>query len=458
MSSKAQTSGGLKEGVDGSQNATLEKDSESKAEATPDLVHITYMTGWRLHAATFGLSNHSLKAVRYLRQETADALLSIDIYHLLGGLWGGSNADTTPLRLRRIDTSRFSVPMGAAAFAILLVAMPARLGHEPAAVISRDIPGRNISSLQTLKRIDLGGAVLLLGTTILLSTALQQAAEGYSFTSATVLPLLIISAALCVVFLVWQRHVTLKTTSPEPIFPWRFVKNRLMMGMLIISFLSGNVLVSAVVQIPQRFMTVNGKSAIAAGVRLLPWAILTPAGSTLGAVLMGRPKIPPIYLLILGSALELAGVVGLSQTSSSLPIRSSQYGFQVLGGAGVGVCSVALAMLVPYVTEKRDLAVGTGAVTQFRILGGVIGLSIVTSVSLRSIRENLSSVVPPLQVETLLDRTDTIQLLQGATRKAVREIFGNGYNLQMTILIGFAAAQSLGIVLMWRRKSIVVSS
>ncbi|KAL9115407.1 MAG: hypothetical protein Q9227_000728 [Pyrenula ochraceoflavens] len=215
---------------------------------------------------------------------------------------------------------------------------------------------------------------------------------------------------------------------------------------------------AAVVQISQRFVIVNGDSALVAGARLLPWAILTPGGSTLGAILMGKPKVPPIYLLVLGSLLEIAGVVGLSKTSTSLQISSSQYGFQIMGGAGIGICSVALAMLVPYVTEKKDLAVGTGAVTQFRILGGVIGLSIVTSVSTRVIRHDLLDFLPQPQADRLLDRTETIQYLHGAVRSAVRETFGRGYNLQMTILIGFAVAQIPATLLMWRRKQIVVSS
>lgn len=121
------------------------------------------------------------------------------------------------------------------------------------------------------------------------------------------------------------------------------------------AFFSGSILTTLIVQIPQRFMTVNGLSPLAAGSRLLPFAALVPGGSTLAAIAMGRMKLPPTYILLAGSIFETAGVVGLSKSSTQPAISASQYGFQILAGAGVGCFNVALALLVPYVTEKRDL-------------------------------------------------------------------------------------------------------
>lgn len=121
------------------------------------------------------------------------------------------------------------------------------------------------------------------------------------------------------------------------------------------SFFTGCVLMATIVQIPQRLTTVNGSSPLAAGTRMLPFAALIPAGSTIGAIMMGRMKIPPFYLVMLSVVLEIAGVVGLSQASTSFHIHPSQYGFQILVGLGCGISNVALGMLVPYVVDNKDL-------------------------------------------------------------------------------------------------------
>lgn len=88
-------------------------------------------------------------------------------------------------------------------------------------------------SLQSLNRVDGLGAMLLLGAGVLLITALQQAADGKSFAATVVLPLLVISGVMWVAFVVWSWFVTTKRTLPEPIFPWRFIKSRVCIGLVL---------------------------------------------------------------------------------------------------------------------------------------------------------------------------------------------------------------------------------
>lgn len=102
------------------------------------------------------------------------------------------------------------------------------------------------------------------------------------------------------------------------------------------------------------------------------------------------------------------------------------------------------------------IAIGTGAVAQFRVLGGITGLSIVTCVSTPSIRRDLSHLLSASQVNTLLDRTEVLGVLPDAIKPAIRRVFGDGYNLQMTIMIGFAVAQIPATLMMWRKKPMVV--
>lgn len=168
---------------------------------------------------------------------------------------------------------------------------------------------------------------------------------------------------------------------------------------------------AVIVNLPQRFQAVNGLSPTAAGIRLLPLLLCSPFASGLSGLLVTKAKVPPAYLLILGSALQLLGV-GLTSSlpSTQQSIRPAQYGYEVLMGFGFGLGLSSLLVLVPMVVSKQDIgkvhlpmgenpaltfvtAVAMGAITQIRVLGGTVGLAIWY--------EN----APPIQT-FLLDRAD----------------------------------------------------
>jgi hypothetical protein len=222
---------------------------------------------------------------------------------------------------------------------------PAKLSVESAATNDSKI------SKESLRRIDIVGSAFLLGSCILLSTGLQQAALGYGWTSFFVLPLLLVSSPVIAAFLTWEWYVT-KREIPEPVFPWRFCQSRICLGMILNSFLSGSVLLICLVQIPQRFITVNGLSP---AVRFLAFGAFVPSGSTLGAGLMNKFKIPAAVVITIGASLQLVGAVFLSRIPTDSHLHKAQYGYQVLLGIGVGFVMVGLLLLVPFAMEKRDL-------------------------------------------------------------------------------------------------------
>lgn len=88
-------------------------------------------------------------------------------------------------------------------------------------------------SSKSVRRIDFMGAILLLGACLLVSTGLQQAALGYAWTSAYVLPLVLMTVPFLFAFLAWEWHVTTRRVHPEPVFPWRLIRSRICMGMVL---------------------------------------------------------------------------------------------------------------------------------------------------------------------------------------------------------------------------------
>lgn len=189
---------------------------------------------------------------------------------------------------------------------------------------------------------------------------------------------------------------------------------------------------------------------------------------------MGTLNVPPVFMMISGTILEVIGVTLTSRLDGSPHIVPSQYGYQILIGVGSGFVTTAAVLLIPSVLENRDLgtwrlgasmllyiayillAVGNATVAQFRVLGGALGIAIVTSAANRYVAAQLRSYFPDRIATDLLDRTDIIDKLSVDEQHIVRPIFAMGYNLQMKILIGVAAAHLVGILLLWKKSPIRV--
>ncbi|CAO2654475.1 Nn.00g112080.m01.CDS01 [Neocucurbitaria sp. VM-36] len=348
-----------------------------------------------------------------------------------------------------------NVPIGVIALLLLGLLFPYPMFNEPAAKLSTQYNSifRNI-----LTRLDMVGTILLLASCLLLTTGLQQAALGYSFSSAYVLPLLVCSGPFCAAFFTWQWFITTRRSLPEPIFPWRFCQSRVQFGTVLNSWLSGGVVSTCVFQIPQRFMTTNGLSPFSAAARLLAFGAFVPIGSGLTGILLGRLRLRPCLVIAFGACLQIIGTVLLSRSSSKFEIENAQYAYQILVGLGLGFVMPALIYVLPFTMEKRDLAVGTAAVGQFRMLGGLIAVSIGASITTRYLTRHLGEIVPPQLLYLVLERTEKIRLLEDEMALATRVVFGKAYNLQMYLATGLAVAQLPSTAMMWTKRNYTMSS
>lgn len=95
---------------------------------------------------------------------------------------------------------------------------------------SEDRKPITIFSKATLGRVDFLGATLILTATLLFVAALEEAGRKYPWKLAYVISFLSISGILWILFLAWERKVSLASTVQEPVFPWRFVRNRTLIG------------------------------------------------------------------------------------------------------------------------------------------------------------------------------------------------------------------------------------
>lgn len=105
--------------------------------------------------------------------------------------------------------------------------------------------------------------------------------------------------------------------------------------------------------IPQRFQLVYGTSGLDAGVRLIPFTITIPVGTIFASTIAGKLRVPPIYLILVGSCLQIIGFSLLGTLPATLEIPRQMYGFEFIAGWGCGMNFSLLFVMIPYVNEKR---------------------------------------------------------------------------------------------------------
>ncbi|KAJ3546062.1 hypothetical protein NM208_g2195 [Fusarium decemcellulare] len=135
------------------------------------------------------------------------------------------------------------------------------------------------------------------------------------------------------------------------------------------------------------FFQVNGSSATASGLRLLPQSVGTSISSiTCGYVMKRTGKYRTLGLVVIGCS--VFGFIGLStMTIDTSTAAALLYIFLVGAGYG-GMLSVALLATVAAVSHD-DQAVATSANYAFRSTGSTIGVTIASAVYQNLLQEGL---------------------------------------------------------------------
>ncbi|KAH8433183.1 uncharacterized protein LDX57_010816 [Aspergillus melleus] len=89
-----------------------------------------------------------------------------------------------------------------------------------------------------------------------------------------------------------------------------------------------------------------------------------------------------------------------------------------------------------------------GTVTQLRILGGALGVSICTNIlsdTLNRLRDDL----PSETMERINQDISIIQTLPAPEQTVIVASLADGYKRQLLMVLGFSAAQLMALALLW---------
>jgi EmrB/QacA subfamily drug resistance transporter len=197
-------------------------------------------------------------------------------------------------------------------------------------------------------------------------------AQDYGWTSATVLGTGLAGLALLAAFVWWELR------TPQPMLPMRFFRSRgftatsgVSVGMFFGTF--GSIFLLA-----QFFQTVQGYTALEAGLRTLPWTVMPIFIAPLAGILSDR--VGSRVLMALGLALQAGALAWLALVSEpTVPYGQLVLPF-MMAGAGMALVFAPAANAVLSSVRPQEAGQASGATNTFREIGGALGVSVLSTV------------------------------------------------------------------------------
>ncbi|KAI9039022.1 putative MFS multidrug transporter [Aspergillus affinis] len=302
--------------------------------------------------------------------------------------------------------------------------------------IMLDLPSQEDTHWKTkLQRIDFPGAIVLVGAVFSFLLGLDRG-SNVSWSLPITIISLSVSAVLFVLFLVIEIYY-----AREPFAPGHIIFDRTFFAAYCCNFFSFGGIIACLFYIPLYFQAVDGVSATASGLRLLPSILTGVSGSLFAGFLMKWTgkfywlTVTAYAFLTLGVTLIFLFSGGVVENLVAMIIGTMVQSF----GNGIGVTTTLISLISNSTPE--DQAVVTACSYLFRSLGSVIGLSLSSTVVQQVLRSRLRYALRDSEdidriVEGVRQSLDFIKTLDPAVAKVVRSCYGWATNTGFSLLIG----------------------
>jgi EmrB/QacA subfamily drug resistance transporter len=244
-----------------------------------------------------------------------------------------------------------NVPIGIA----LLPIARAKLAESHGPATRLDLPGLTLASLGLL------GIVLGVAR-----------GNDHGWTSATVLPPIVIGALLVAAFVAWEMR------APEPMLPLHLFRSRGFTMTNTASLLMFFGMFGSIFLLAQFLQVVQHYSPLEAGLRMLPWTampvLVAPVAGALSDRIGGRP------LLAVGLALQAIGLGWLAMIVSPDVAYMDQVPAFIVCGIGMSLFFAPVANVVLGSVRRDQEGIASGANNAIRELGGVFGIAVLGAV------------------------------------------------------------------------------
>src|SRR5580765_4796368 len=264
----------------------------------------------------------------------------------------------------------------------------------PVGAVALVLVHRSLKALPVTRRavrIDGVGALLLLSGLTALLIPITRVGQGSAWSEAWNLTGWAVAAALLVVFVLQQRR------HPDAIVPMALFGNRTVVACCALLFVCFFNFIAMSVLVPLRLQLSAGFSAADAALRLLPLTLAIPAAAFASGRWLSRTgRVLPAQRL--GVALVPLALIAMGFGQPTGPLATVAL---IVLGAGMGLQMPTTLITVQQSVPRAQIGTVTALTSFFRLLGGAIGIAVLSSVVLSLLRGQLPAGVTALDAEAL---------------------------------------------------------
>ncbi|KAG8863174.1 hypothetical protein FRB96_009356 [Tulasnella sp. 330] len=306
---------------------------------------------------------------------------------IVGPLLGGALTDRASWRW----CFWINLPLGAITImAVLLFLRPSRMkkGGQPSEEESLSLIGKVL-------KIDWIGSTLYFGSTTCILIALQWGGVQKPWNDKAIIILFCIGGALFITFLLWERRL-----GPKAVLPLRLFSRRTTVGAAIDAFMIMLFVMVGTYYLPLFYQSARQKTAVQAGIEVLPFMLATVFGNAVSSTLTTRTGKPWPWLF--GGPLVAAlgsGLLFWALTSTASPSLGKVVAFQIILGLGAGSSQSLIVMQAEYRDEPKLIPQVSAMINALQLFGGMIGVAISGTIFSNKLRSSLTLYAPGLSTE-----------------------------------------------------------
>ncbi len=266
------------------------------------------------------------------------------------------------------------------------------------------------STLRRKHSIDYAGAILMVSAVTALLFGVSVFGPESGWTSGKTLSTIGFALLLTILFLLQEKR------AKEPILPLELFKNHTFSLTSALGFIIGAGMFGAIIMLPLFLQVVQGDSATAAGLKLIPFMMGIVSMSILSGKLISKHGHYKRYP-VMGLAIMTVGILALSTLNETTPFWQLAI-YALLIGAGLGLSMQTIVIALQNSVEMKDLGIATSANTFFRSVGGTVGVALFGSLYASRLTINIPEGVKQLAV------TNPLALI-GATPEKFEQLKNN---------------------------------
>ncbi|KAL1683178.1 major facilitator superfamily domain-containing protein [Schizophyllum commune] len=312
------------------------------------------------------------------------------------------------------------------------------------------LPRRAHAGYRTeMKRLDVLGALFMVASIACFVLPVSLAGSYWAWNAPVTIALFVVSAVSLALYFVVEFYV-----AKEPIIPLRLMKNGGLVATWMTLFFYGMTFITYLYYIPMWSQVVDHRTAVIAGVLLIPLlGTFTSASLIFGPAMKVASRFrwrPTRTMLLIGVLVHLLGAFLIGFVFAPGRHVAAEIIVLMVYGAGCGFTIQSSFLDAQTCVRPDDIAMSSSVAVLFQNIGSTAGLAAAGAINRAHLSRAFAGISEDIisqdTLSRILSNADLVNepgLLSDAARELVRTKFSDSIQLVLRVAIAFAGMAGL---------------